>query len=203
MRRWKGSRSPGLMDRKTVRARHRPQRRGRGIASAPRPASPTPSLAAVNINADGSVTVTSAPWTWGRVGHRDGGDRARCCVATERSRWCTDTDVTPFDMATLGSSSLFHAGNAAVCRPDALQDPFLKKELKLPPDAPVADVFRKKHGMRAGSVTGPAASSALHAARRKRPDRQRHALLMVGASGVELEVDTETGRVRGTAGERG
>jgi CO/xanthine dehydrogenase Mo-binding subunit len=68
----------------------------------------------------------------------------------------SDTDVTPFDMATLGSRSLFHTGNAVkLAAEDArAQLVRLRNELGLPADCPVADVFRKKYGMRAGSVVG-------------------------------------------------
>src|SRR5258708_18986281 len=68
----------------------------------------------------------------------------------------SDIDVTPFAMARLGSRSLFLSGNAVkLAAQDALEKILaLKKELGLAPDTPIADVFRKKYGMRAGSVTG-------------------------------------------------
>jgi CO/xanthine dehydrogenase Mo-binding subunit len=111
----------------------------------------------------------------------------------------SDTDVTPFDMATLGSRSLFHSGNAVrLAAEDAMKKiTELKSELKLPPDTPIADVFRKKYGMRAGSVMGAGNFIPPYTP----PDENGQTenatpFWMVGASGVELEVDTETGHVR-------
>src|SRR5262249_22757107 len=113
----------------------------------------------------------------------------------------SDTDVTPFDMATLGSRSLFHSGNAVkLAAEDALRKiDSLKKELGLPADAAIPDVFRKKYGMRAGSVMGAGSFIPPYTP----PDENGQTdnatpFWMVGASGVEVEVDTETGRVRVT-----
>jgi CO/xanthine dehydrogenase Mo-binding subunit len=113
----------------------------------------------------------------------------------------SDTDVTPFDMATLGSRSLFHSGNAVkLAAEDALRKlNELKAELGLPADTAIADVFRKKYGMRAGSITGAGNFIPPYTP----PDENGQTenatpFWMVGASGVEVEVDTETGRVRVT-----
>jgi CO/xanthine dehydrogenase Mo-binding subunit len=113
----------------------------------------------------------------------------------------SDTDVTPFDMATLGSRSLFHSGNAVkLAAEDALQKLNQQKsELGLAADTPIADVFRKKYGMRAGSIVGVGSFIPPYTP----PDENGQTdnatpFWMVGASGIELEVDTETGRVRVT-----
>src|SRR6185295_1819626 len=135
-------------------------RRGRGIALGFKACiANTTSLAAVNINADGSVTVYTSCVDMGQ-----GSDTAMAQTAAEVLRVATeavtvvhsDTDVTPFDMAPLGSRSLFHSGNAVKL---AAEDAWgklvqLKKELSLPADASIADVFKKKYGMRAGSIMG-------------------------------------------------
>jgi CO/xanthine dehydrogenase Mo-binding subunit len=104
-------------------------------------------------------------------------------------------------MATLGSRSLFHTGNAVrLAAQDALDKlNELKKELGVPADTPIPDVFRKKYGMRAGSVMGAGNFIPPYAP----PDADGQTdnatpFWMVGASGVEIEVDTETGRVRVT-----
>jgi CO/xanthine dehydrogenase Mo-binding subunit len=111
----------------------------------------------------------------------------------------SDTDVTPFDMATLGSRSLFHSGNAVkLAAEDALQEVAqLRKELNLPPETPVADVFKKKYGMRAGSVTGAGSFIPPYTP----PDENGQTdnatpFWMVGATGVALEVDVETGKIK-------
>src|SRR5439155_19736003 len=133
-------------------------RRGRGLAIGFKACiANTTSLAAVSVNADGSCTVYTSCVDMGQ-----GSDTAMAQIAAEVLRMPTesvtvvhsDTDVTPFDMATLGSRSLFHSGNAdKLAAEDAVRKlNELRAELGLPPDCPVADVFRKKYGTRAGSV---------------------------------------------------
>ena len=180
-------------------------RRGRGIAVGFKACiANTTSLAAVNINADGSVTVYTSCVDMGQ-----GSDTAMAQIAAEVLHVATeavavvhsDTDVTPFDMATLGSRSLFHSGNAVkLAAEDALQKLIsLRKELNLPADTAIADVFRKKYGMRAGSIVGVGSFIPPYTP----PDENGQTdnatpFWMVGASGVEIEVDTETGRVKVT-----
>jgi len=91
-------------------------RKGRGIAIGFKACvSPTTSLAAVNVNADGSCIVYCSTADMGQ-----GSDTAMAQIAGEVLHMAaesitvvhSDTDVTPYDMATLGSRSLFHMGNA-------------------------------------------------------------------------------------------
>ncbi len=180
-------------------------RRGRGIALGFKACiANTTSLAAVSVNADGSCTVYTSTVDMGQ-----GSDTAMAQIAAEVLHIATedvtvvhsDTDVTPFDMATLGSRSLFHTGNAVkLAAHDALAKlNELKEELKLPADTPIPDVFKKKYGMRAGSVMGVGNFIPPYTP----PDANGQTdnatpFWMVGASGVEIEVDTETGRVRVT-----
>ena len=178
-------------------------RRGRGVAVGFKACiANTTSLASVNVNADGSVTVYTSCVDMGQ-----GSDTAMAQIAAEVLHVAaesvtvvhSDTDVTPFDMATLGSRSLFHSGNAVkLAAEDALQKIIqLRKELNLPADASIAEVFKKKYGMRAGSIMGVGSFIPPYTP----PDENGQTdnatpFWMVGASGVELEVDTETGRVR-------
>jgi CO/xanthine dehydrogenase Mo-binding subunit len=178
-------------------------RKGRGIAIGFKACiANTTSLAAVNVNADGSCTVYTSCVDMGQ-----GSDTALAQIAAEVLQIPTeavtvvhsDTDVTPFDMATLGSRSLFHSGNAVkLAAEDALKKlNELKAELGLPADIATADVFRKKYGMRAGSVTGAGNFIPPYTP----PDENGQSenatpFWMVGATGVEVEVDTETGRVQ-------
>ena len=180
-------------------------RRGRGIAIGFKACiANTTSLAAVQVNADGSCTVYTSCVDMGQ-----GSDTAMAQIAAEVLQLPTeevtvvhsDTDVTPFDMATLGSRSLFHSGNAVrLAAQDAKrQVDELRKQLGLPADAPVADVFRKKYGMRAGSVMGAGNFIPPYTP----PDANGQTdnatpFWMVGATGVEVEVDTETGHVKVT-----
>ena len=180
-------------------------RRGRGIAIGFKACiANTTSLAAVQVNADGSCTVYTSCVDMGQ-----GSDTAMAQIAAEVLQMPTeevtvvhsDTDVTPFDMATLGSRSLFHSGSAVkLAAHDAKRQlDELRKQLGLPADAPVADVFRKKYGMRAGSVMGAGNFIPPYTP----PDGNGQTdnatpFWMVGATGVEVEVDTETGHVKVT-----
>ena len=180
-------------------------KRGRGIALGLKACiANTTSLAAVQINADGSCTVYISTVDMGQ-----GSDTAMAQIAAEVLALATesitvvhsDTDVTPFDMATLGSRSLFHTGNAVKLAAEDARSQLakLKAELGLPADCPVADVFKKKYGMRAGSVTGVGNFIPPYTP----PDANGQSdnatpFWMVGATGVEVEVDSETGRVRVT-----
>ena len=180
-------------------------KRGRGIAIGFKACiSNTTSLAEVRINADGGCTVYCATADMGQ-----GSDTAMAQIAGEVLALPaeevqvvhSDTDVTPFDMATLGSRSLFHMGNAVrLAAQDAAQKMGkLREELGLPADAPAKDVFKRKYGMSAGSVVGTGSFLPGYTP----PDANgltdnATPFWMVGASGVEVEVDTETGRVRVT-----
>jgi CO/xanthine dehydrogenase Mo-binding subunit len=178
-------------------------KKGRGIAIGFKACvSPTTSLAAVNVNADGSCIVYCSTADMGQ-----GSDTAMAQIAGEVLHMAaesitvvhSDTDVTPYDMATLGSRSLFHMGNAVkLAAEDALRKlNELRTQLQLPADCPIPDIFRKKYGMQAGNVAG--AGSYIPAY--KSPDANgltdnATPFWMVGGSGVEVEVDTETGKVR-------
>src|SRR3979411_2850895 len=91
-------------------------RRGRGLAVAIKAViSPTTSVANVIIAADGSTTLHC-----GTVDMGQGSDTAMAQMVGEVLNIPTesvkvvqrDTDVTPYDMGTLGSRSLFHMGHA-------------------------------------------------------------------------------------------
>ncbi|HWV91280.1 MAG TPA: xanthine dehydrogenase family protein molybdopterin-binding subunit [Burkholderiales bacterium] len=178
-------------------------KKGRGIAIGFKACvSPTTSLAAVNVNADGSCIVYCSTADMGQ-----GSDTAMAQIAGEVLHMAaesiavvhSDTDVTPYDMATLGSRSLFHMGNAVkLAAEDALRKlNELRTQLQLPADCPIPDIFRKKYGMQAGNVAGVGSYIPAY----KSPDANgltdnATPFWMVGASGVEIEVDTETGKVR-------
>ena len=91
-------------------------KRGRGLAIAIKAViSPTTSVAIVNVNADGSTTLYC-----GTVDMGQGSDTAMAQIVGEVLNVPAesvnvvprDTDVTPYDMGTLGSRSLFHMGHA-------------------------------------------------------------------------------------------
>ncbi|HXM81344.1 MAG TPA: xanthine dehydrogenase family protein molybdopterin-binding subunit [Burkholderiales bacterium] len=181
-------------------------RRGRGIAVGFKACvSPTTSLAAVTVNADGSCIVFCSTVDMGQ-----GSDTAMAQIAGEVLNLAaesvrvvhSDTDVTPYDMATLGSRSLFHMGNAVKLAAEDARNKLvaMREELKLPADAQIADIFKKKYGMQAGNVLGTGSFIPSYTP----PDcatgltSNATPFWMVGGTGVEVEVDTETGRVRVT-----
>ena len=180
-------------------------RRGRGLAVALKAViSPTTSVAVVNVAADGSATLYC-----GTVDMGQGSDTAMAQMVGEVLDMPAesvrvvprDTDVTPYDMGTLGSRSLFHMGHAVRLAAGEARDKIaaLRRELGEPEgsNAPLGDLFRKKYGMQAGNIVGtgiykpdyiPPDSSGL--------TTNATPFWMVAGSGVELEVDTETGHVR-------
>ena len=179
------------------------RKRGRGIAVGFKACvSNTTSLASVSINADGSCSVYCSTVDMGQ-----GSDTAMAQIAAEVLHIAaesvtvihSDTDITPFDMATLGSRSLFHMGNAVkLAAEDALKKlNELRESVGLPADAEVKDIFRKEYGMQAGNVLGIGTCHPDYTP----PDANgltdnATPFWMVGASGVEVEVDTETGKLR-------
>ncbi len=182
-------------------------RRGRGIAVGFKASiSPTTSIAIVNIAADGSATLYCSTVDMGQ-----GSDTANAQLVAEVLNIPAeavrvvhpDTDVTPYDMATLGSRSLFHMGNAVKLAAEDARSKIeaLARELGLPEgsNVPVAELFQKKYKMQAGNIIGVGSYIPDYAP----PDP--HGLTpkatpfwMVGGAGAEVEVDTETGHVRVT-----
>jgi CO/xanthine dehydrogenase Mo-binding subunit len=180
-------------------------RRGRGLAVALKAViSPTTSVAIVNISADGSTTLYC-----GTVDMGQGSDTAMAQmvgevlnVPAETVRVVPrDTDVTPYDMGTLGSRSLFHMGHAVrLAAEDArAKIAALRREVGEAEgsNTPLADLFRKRYGMQAGNIVGTGTYKPDYIA----PDSEglttnATPFWMVAGSGVEIEVDTETGQVR-------
>ncbi len=183
-----------------------PVRRGRGIAIGFKASiSPTTSVAIVNIAGDGSTTLYTSTVDMGQ-----GSDTAYALmvakvldISAEDVRVVNpDTDVTPYDMGTLGSRSLFHMGNAVRLAAEDARNKLraLATEAGLPEGTnyPAAEIFKKRYGMQAGNVIGTATFVPTY----KSPDAKTGLsdnvtpFWMIGGAGVELEVDTETGAIR-------
>jgi len=180
-------------------------RRGRGFAVALKAViSPTTSVAIVNVSADGSTTLYC-----GTVDMGQGSDTAMAQMVGEVLNMPAesvrvvprDTDVTPYDMGTLGSRSLFHMGHAVRLAAEEARTKIgdLRRELGEPEgsNASLADLFRKKYGMQAGNIVG----TGIYKPDYIPPDANglttnATPFWMVAGSGVEIEVDTETGQVR-------
>ena len=183
-----------------------PVRRGRGVALAIKAViSPTTSVANVNIAADGSTILYC-----GTVDMGQGSDTAMVQIVGEVLNIhaesvkvaARDTDVTPYDMGTLGSRSLFHMGHAVRLAAEEARDKLkaLAREVGEPEgsNVPIAELFRKKYGMQAGNIIG----TGIYKPDYVPPDPANGLtpnatpFWMCAAAGAELEVDTETGRVR-------
>jgi CO/xanthine dehydrogenase Mo-binding subunit len=163
-------------------------------------------VAIVNLYADGSCCLYCSTVDMGQ-----GSDTALAQIVAEVlgvpiesiTVVHPDTDVTPYDMATLGSRSLFHMGNAVKLAAEDARDKLLAlaRELGLPAETtPIPDIFRRKYGMQAGNIVGTGSFIPSY----QSPDHDTGfsenvtPFWMVGATGVEVEVDTETGQVRVT-----
>lgn len=181
-------------------------RRGRGIAIGFKAVvAPTTSTATVTIAADGSVTLAMSTVDMGQ-----GSDTvmAQCAaevlgVPTEGIRVLNpDTDVTPYDMATLGSRSTFHMGHAVrLAAEDAKRRlAALAEEAGLPAgfSGPTAEIFVRRFGMQAGTIVGYGSYVPSYVPPNKSTGQSDHVtpFWMIGGTGIELEVDTETGHVR-------
>jgi CO/xanthine dehydrogenase Mo-binding subunit len=183
-------------------------RRGRGVAIGFKASiSPTTSVAIVNVSADGSTTLYTSTVDMGQ-----GSDTAFAQMVAEVLDLDSedirivhpDTDVTPYDMGTLGSRSLYHMGNAVRLAAEDARTKLraLAAEAGLPAGTnyPPAEIFKKRYGMQAGNVIGTASFVPTY----KSPDAQTGLsdnvtpFWMIGGAGVEIEVDTETGHVRVT-----
>ena len=179
-------------------------RRGRGMAIGFKASiSPTTSVAIVNVYADGTCSVYCSTVDMGQ-----GSDTAMAQIAAEAlgipiaavTIVHPDTDVTPYDMATLGSRSTFHMGHAVRLAAGDARDKLLAlaRELGLSAETtPIPHLFRKKYGMQAGNVVGVGSFIPEYAPTDHETGLSDNVtpFWMVGASGVEAEVDTETGHV--------
>ena len=183
-----------------------PGRRGRGLAiSLKAVITPTTSVAIVKVNADGSITLYC-----GTIDMGQGSDTAMAQmvgevlnVSAEAVRVVPrDTDVTPYDMGTLGSRSLFHMGHAVRRAAEDARDKLkaLAREVGEPEGSniPVPTLFVKRYGMQAGNIIGtgvfkpdytpPAPETGL--------SDNVTAFWMASGAGAEVEIDTETGHVK-------
>jgi len=181
-------------------------KRGRGIAFALKACvSPTTSVAIINVGADGSPTLYISTVDMGQ-----GSDTGMAQIVGEVLNVpaesvrvvARDTDITPYDMGTLGSRSLFHMGHAVRLAAEDARSKIeaLRREVGEPEgsNTPISGLFVKKYGMKAGNIVGSGSYKPDYVP----PDHETGLspeitpFWMVGCAGADLEVDTETGRVR-------
>ena len=182
-------------------------RRGRGMAIGFKASiSPTTSMAIVNLNADGSCNLYCSTVDMGQ-----GSDTAMAQMVSEVlgvpveviTVVHPDTDVTPYDMATLGSRSTYHMGHAVKNAAEDARGKLiaLAQEVGLSAETtPIPDIFRKKYGMQAGNIVGVGSFIPPYTppdyATGLTPDATP--FWMIGATGAEVEVDSETGEFKVT-----
>ena len=183
-------------------------RRGRGVAIGFKASvAPTASVALVNVGADGSASLSMSTVDMGQ-----GSDTAMAQIvaevldlnAEEVRVVHPDTDVTPYDMGTLGSRSTFHMGLAVKRAAEDARDKLkaLAAAAGLPQgsNVPTPEIFQRRYGMQAGNVIGTGAFVPSYQSPDPRtglsPDVTP--FWMIGGAGCEVEVDTETGQVRVT-----
>ncbi|HTJ24744.1 MAG TPA: xanthine dehydrogenase family protein molybdopterin-binding subunit [Candidatus Limnocylindria bacterium] len=197
-----------------------PIKRGRGIAVGFKASiSPTTSVAILNVYGDGSCGLHC-----GTVDMGQGSDTAMAQVAAEALGIRTeevrvlhpDTDMTPYDMATLGSRSTYHMGNAVrLAALDARRQliALAAQSLGVPEDQLACkdgavsasdgrrktfrEIFVDRFGMQAGNVVGFGTFAPEYEKADPKTGQSPNItpFWMVGATGVEIEVDTETGRI--------
>jgi CO/xanthine dehydrogenase Mo-binding subunit len=113
-----------------------------------------------------------------------------------------DTDVTPYDMGTLGSRSLFHMGHAVRLAAEEVRVKLqaLARDVGVPDGSniPVSELFKKKYGMQAGNIVGTGSYKPDYVPPDPATGLTPNAtpFWMIAGAGAEVEVDTETGHVR-------
>src|SRR6476659_5150190 len=183
-----------------------PVKRGRGFPIAIKAViSPTTSVAIVNVSADGSATLYC-----GTVDMGQGSDTAMAQMVGEVLNIPTedvrvtprDTDVTPYDMGTLGSRSLFHMGHAVRRAAEDARDKLkaLAKEVGEPEGSniPIPELFQKRYGMQAGNVIGSGVYKPDYTPPAPGTGQSPNVtpFWMIAGAFVEVAVATETGHVK-------
>jgi CO/xanthine dehydrogenase Mo-binding subunit len=181
-------------------------RRGRGFGIAIKAVvAPTTSVAIINISADGSVTLYC-----GTVDMGQGSDTALAQLVGEALNVPAesvrivqrDTDVTPYDMGTLGSRSLFHMGHAIQRAAQDIRNKIdtLRKEVGEPEgsNSPIPALFQKRYGMQAGNIVGSGAFKPDYVPPSRETGQSSNItpFWLISGAGAEVEVDTETGHVK-------
>jgi CO/xanthine dehydrogenase Mo-binding subunit len=198
-------------------------RRGRGIAIGVKACvSPTTSAAAVHVYGDGSCAIHCSTVDMGQAS-----DTTLAQIAAEVLGLPTtamrvvhpDTDVTPYDMATLGSRSTFHMGNAVRRAAEDARDQLLRiagtalgvdpAGLECRDQAIVAhtgakmtfrDAMLARFAMQAGTIIGSGSYTPTY--QKPDPETGQSAdvtpFWMLGGAGAEIAVDCETGRIEVT-----
>jgi CO/xanthine dehydrogenase Mo-binding subunit len=181
-------------------------KRGRGVGVGFKAlVAPTTSVAFVTLSADGSCFLHTSTVDMGQASNITMAMVAAEVLGLDPSAIKVirpDTDVTPYDMATLGSRSTFHMGHAVrLAAEDAVaQMRKLADELGLPADAKLdaAALLKARYGMQAGTIVGSGSYIPTYISPDKTTGQSENITpnWMIGGCGIEVEVDTETGQFR-------
>jgi CO/xanthine dehydrogenase Mo-binding subunit len=180
-------------------------RRGRGFAIAIKTVTtPTTSVAIVNVSADGSVALYCSTIDMGQGSNtvlaQIVGEVLNIPAESVRIAQ-PDTDVTPYDMGTLGSRSTFHMGHAARLAAEEARDKIqqLARDVGEPEgsNVPVAELFKKRYGMQAGNIIGSGTYKPDYVSPNPETGLSPNItpFWMISGVGAEVAVDTETGHV--------
>ena len=198
-------------------------RRGRGLAIGLKASiSPTTSVAMVNICGDGSCMLYCSTVDMGQASDTAMAQIVAEVLGIEPGALRVihpDTDTTPSDMATLGSRSTFHMGNAVRFAAEHVRDQIISvaaASLGAEPEElhvengkvsagngkqiSLREVMIARFGMQAGNIIGVGSYTPNYS----KPDPQTGQsanvapFWMVGGTGAEIAVDTETGHIRVT-----
>ncbi|MPZ86567.1 MAG: molybdopterin-dependent oxidoreductase [Nitriliruptorales bacterium] len=195
--------------------------RGRGVAFGMKAViTPSTSVAIINLSGDASCRVYCSSVDMGQAS-----DTAYAQIVAEVLGLRTedvaivhpDTQITPYDMGTLGSRSLYHMGNALQRAAGEVRDQLLAyavEHLEIPLEdldladgavvardgrrMPLPELVAARFGMQAGNVIGRGEFTPSYT--KPEPDTGQSpniaAFWMVGGAGAEVSVDTETGDVK-------
>ena len=195
--------------------------RGKGVAVMIKTTmTPSHSSASVRLNADGSATLLS-----GSVDIGQGVQTTLAQMVAEAlglplervSVTLPDTDVTPFDQSTSSSRTVFSMGNAAIRAAREVADQLLEigaGELEADPGdlelrdgfvqvagvperrLAIGDLYRARFGGVVGSLFGSHGFQSRGGVDPATGKGKASAFFFLSACAAEVEVDTETGKVR-------
>ena len=181
-------------------------RRGRGVGVGYKAlVAPTTSVAMITLSADGSCFLHMSTVDMGQASNTTMSMVAAEVLGMDPEDIKVirpDTDVTPYDMATLGSRSTFHMGHAVrLAAEDAVEKmKVLAAQLGVPEGEPLeaGKLLKQRYGMQAGNIVGVGSYIPDYISPNKETGHSENITpnWMIGGCGVEVEVDTETGQFR-------
>ena len=199
----------------------RPFARGRGVAVAIKSTStPSTSAASVRLNADGSAILLTSSAEIGQGAHTSLAQIVGDVLGLSVDRVTVtfpDTDFTPYDKSTSSSRTTFHMGRAAQIAAGQIRDQLLQagaraleariedlelRDLRLQvkgvPEKSLTfpQLFRAIFGESNGSLFGNHTLRTEGGVDAKTGHGKGSSFWFYSAAGAEVEVDTETGKVR-------